>query len=83
MFQTDPDFRQVTRELLGPVDNRMEPVRVVPANHWQAARTTGQYSLIGCTVGPGFEYEDFELLRHRPAEAERLRQYHPEFSAFV
>jgi predicted cupin superfamily sugar epimerase len=38
------------------------PVCVVPAGTWQAARCTGNsHSLCGCTVAPGFEFEDFEL----------------------
>ena len=36
-------------------------VEVVPARHWQAARPLGAYALVGCTVGPGFEFADFEL----------------------
>jgi predicted cupin superfamily sugar epimerase len=36
-------------------------VHVIPANEWQAARPLGAYTLVGCTVGPGFEFEDFEL----------------------
>jgi predicted cupin superfamily sugar epimerase len=38
--------------------NRTE---VVHARHWQAARPLGAYALVGCTVGPGFEFADFEL----------------------
>jgi predicted cupin superfamily sugar epimerase len=38
--------------------NRVEIVR---ARHWQAARPLGAYALVGCTVGPGFEFADFEL----------------------
>lgn len=36
-------------------------VHVVPARAWQAAYPRGAYALVGCTVGPGFEFEDFEL----------------------
>lgn len=38
--------------------NRVEIVR---ARYWQAARPVGGYALVGCTVGPGFEFDDFEL----------------------
>ena len=34
---------------------------VVEANNWFAMRSNGEYSLIGCTVAPGFDYADFEL----------------------
>jgi predicted cupin superfamily sugar epimerase len=36
-------------------------VHVVRAREWQAARPLGAYALVGCTVGPGFEFEDWEL----------------------
>lgn len=37
------------------------PQVVVPARHWQAARSQGSWSLVGCTVSPGFRFEGFEL----------------------
>jgi uncharacterized protein len=36
-------------------------VHVIPAHEWQSARPLGAYTLVGCTVGPGFEFEDFEM----------------------
>lgn len=36
-------------------------VHVMRAGEWQAARPLGAYTLVGCTVGPGFEFEDFEM----------------------
>ena len=38
---------------------------VAPAGHWFGAAVTdpASYCLVGCTVSPGFEYEDFELAR--------------------
>lgn len=42
---------------LGP-DHR---VHVIRAGEWQAARPLGAYALVGCTVGPGFEFDDFEM----------------------
>jgi predicted cupin superfamily sugar epimerase len=61
-------------ERLGPVDGAgTRPSAVVPAGCWQAARTTGAYTLVGCTVGPGFDFADFARLDDRPAEAAELR----------
>jgi hypothetical protein len=37
------------------------PQIVVPANYWQSARSLGPWSLAGCTVSPGFEFDSFEL----------------------
>ena len=37
------------------------PQAVVPAGAWQAAQTLGNWTLLGCTVAPGFVFEGFEL----------------------
>lgn len=37
------------------------PQAIVPAHHWQAAATLGAYSLVSCTVSPGFRFEGFDL----------------------
>ncbi len=48
--------------MLGPPDGMgSEPQRSVPAGAWQSARSLGAYTLVGCTVSPGFEFSGFEL----------------------
>jgi len=37
------------------------PQAVVPAHAWQAAQCLGDWTLVGCTVAPGFEFAEFEL----------------------
>jgi len=37
------------------------PQIIVLPHHWQAARTTGAWSLVGCTVSPGFRFSGFTL----------------------
>jgi predicted cupin superfamily sugar epimerase len=37
------------------------PQAVVPAHAWQAAESLGDWTLVGCTVAPGFEFSKFEL----------------------
>ncbi len=37
------------------------PQAVVPAHAWQAAQSFGDWTLVGCTVAPGFEFAKFEL----------------------
>lgn len=47
---------------LGPdVLNGQAPQLIVPTRHWQAARSTGAYTLVGCTVSPAFRFEGFEM----------------------
>lgn len=69
---------RVRRETLGPVSAEAQPVRVVPAGCWQAARPRGAYTLVGCSVAPGFDFADFALLADHPAEAEAARRHFPE-----
>jgi uncharacterized protein len=37
------------------------PQAIVPAHAWQAAQSLGDWTLVGCTVAPGFEFAKFEL----------------------
>jgi predicted cupin superfamily sugar epimerase len=37
------------------------PQAIVPALAWQAAESGGDWTLVGCTVAPGFDFATFEL----------------------
>jgi uncharacterized protein len=37
------------------------PQIIVPANHWQSARSLGAWTLVGCTVAPGFQFSSFVM----------------------
>jgi hypothetical protein len=70
----EPTMESLGVVRLGPVDDAgTRPVHTVPAGWWQAARPTGDYTLVGCTVGPGFAFTDFALLDDRPGDAAVLR----------
>ncbi|MDE2184919.1 MAG: cupin domain-containing protein [Alphaproteobacteria bacterium] len=50
------------RRILGAdLDHGERPQLVVPPGMWQSARTLGAYTLVGCTVAPGFEFSRFEI----------------------
>ncbi|MEM9618297.1 MAG: cupin domain-containing protein [Pseudomonadota bacterium] len=47
---------------LGPhLENSEQPQAIVPPHCWQAAKSLGEWTLVSCTVSPGFEFEGFEL----------------------
>ncbi|UFX45043.1 cupin domain-containing protein [Bradyrhizobium sp. 41S5] len=47
---------------LGPdVARGEQPQAIVPAGAWQTAESSGDWTLVGCTVAPGFEFAKFEL----------------------
>lgn len=83
LWTADSGWDRIERRILGPPGSGGEPVRVVEAGLWQAARTTGAYTLAGCAVGPGFEFEDFQLLRDLPEAAEELEKRHPAAARFL
>ena len=52
----------VSEWVLGPdVATGARPQLVIDPGQWQAARSTGAWTLVGCTVTPGFEFAGFEL----------------------
>jgi uncharacterized protein len=52
----------VARVTLGPdLAAGERPQALVPAGAWQAAKSLGAWTLVGCTVAPGFEFEGLEL----------------------
>jgi predicted cupin superfamily sugar epimerase len=56
------DAGPVTRVTLGPdLAAGERPQAIVPARAWQAAASLGAWTLVGCTVAPGFEISTFEL----------------------
>lgn len=50
-----------TERLLTPDLDAGAPQVIVPAHHWQSARSMGVYTLVSCTVSPGFRFEGFTL----------------------
>jgi predicted cupin superfamily sugar epimerase len=56
---------------------------IVEGGVYQAAETTGDYSLVGCTVAPGFEFEDFSFLRDEVESKEKLFKDFPDYLKFI
>ena len=75
----DPQSAQLTRCELGSPDKGSEAVGIVPVGAWQAARSRGDYSLVGCSVGPGFEFEGFQFVSSIP---DHERHFKGELGAF-
>ena len=62
----DPRSSELRFNVLAPPSGSREPTGIVPAGIWQAARGLGDWSLVGCNVGPGFELEDFRFVATLP-----------------
>lgn len=83
LFWLDATQEHVHRVVLGPFGEDAQPVVVVPAGCWQGARTTGAYTLAGCSVGPGFAFEDFMMIEEAPGVQTILEDRHPDLAAFL
>ena len=84
LLELDARATTLARHRLGSVDGiAQRPVQTIPAGAWQAARTLGDYTLVGCTVGPGFDFADFRLLADEPAVADAVRGAWPMVAPLV
>ena len=54
------------------------PQHTVKAGNWFCARSRGKYSLVGCTVYPGFDFQDFEM-----AERAKLLNTYPQYEDVI
>ena len=70
--------RQLTR-----VGDDGAPVHTVAARNWQAARSLGSYTLVGCTVAPGFDFADFRMLADDPGLSARVRVEWPDVASLI
>ncbi|QHE94840.1 hypothetical protein PI93_019635 [Pandoraea fibrosis] len=63
IHEIDPTGKLTTTNLGADVTAGEQLQHVVPAGHWFAAQPapSTRYSLVGCTVAPGFAFEDFEM----------------------
>jgi uncharacterized protein len=58
----DPDgLKRQTQVLGADLTTGERPQAVVPANWWQSATSLGEWTLVGCTVAPGFDFVVFEM----------------------
>ena len=56
------DAMTATNYMLGPdLGAGHEPQRIVPKSWWQCAASMGAFTLVSCTVSPGFDFSGFEL----------------------
>ncbi len=61
-LRTSPDGEKTAEVRLGPdLPAGERPQKVVEAGHWQSAEPLGAWTLVGCTVAPGFEFASFEM----------------------
>jgi predicted cupin superfamily sugar epimerase len=85
ILELDAAGDNLTRHVLAPVGSgaNAEPVHTVVAGKWQAARPLGDYTLVGCTVGPGFDFSDFQLLSEDAVLSAAVRDAWPDLTSLI
>ena len=59
---TSADRRSTNSAVLGPdLRSGERPQIVIARGDWQSAQSLGDWTLVGCTVAPGFEFQHFEM----------------------
>lgn len=56
-----PESPSTTLELGDDLSAGARPQAIVPVGHWQSASPNGDWTLVGCTVAPAFEFASFEM----------------------
>ncbi len=73
----------VSRQVVAAPGEGVEALAVVSAGEWQAARTTGAYTLVTCAVGPGFDFADFRMMSDDASVADLVRARFPDAAALI
>lgn len=76
----DMDFPDVNQVFIGP--GKSDFMHVIKGGHYQAAQTTGEYTLVGCTVAPGFDFADFSFVEDQEV-IDHIHDHTPYLSKFL
>jgi predicted cupin superfamily sugar epimerase len=71
------DGKTINESIIG---EKGKYVSVIKGGLFQAAETTGDYTLVGCTVAPGFDFNDFSFISD---EADALNRIHNQFPNYA
>ena len=66
LLEIDNTSHQLSKILLSSNPQNLQYKHCIKGGNWQAAFTTGEYSLVGCTVAPAFDFADFQFLKDSP-----------------
>lgn len=56
---------------------------VIPGGRYQAAESTGEFTLVGCTVAPGFDFDDFQFLKDDETVLKSFEPHSENYRCFI
>lgn len=83
LIELQPEMLEISKTMLGLSNGSLCYKHCVQGGHWQAARSQGDYSLVGCTVAPGFDFADFKFLRDDESSRLSVLKIYPELSGLM
>ena len=78
-----PESLNMNRTTLGSPDPLLVYKHCIKGTHWQCAFSNGPYSFVGCTVGPGFEFDDFEMMAHQQQTMTAVLSKYPDVKKYM
>jgi len=82
LIDIDRHNYHANESILGDYQHTLCAQQIIPANHWQAAESLGKYSLVGCSVAPGFDFSDFAFLDAH-LDRKRIEKQYPQLNGFI
>jgi predicted cupin superfamily sugar epimerase len=79
----DPASCELQQHVLGRLADGYAALAVIPAGVWQAASSQGDHTLVSCTVGPGFDFQDFRFVRTLPGSETHFQRALAAFAAWL
>lgn len=83
LYDYDPAVDKLRIVTLGAMPQCDGYKYVISADHWQAAQSIGEFSLVGCTVAPGFDFRDFSFFSSNSAVKDNVLRQYPELERFI
>ena len=83
LVEIQSDTLEISKITLGGEKRAPKYKHHIKGENWQAAYSTGEYSLVGCTVAPGFDFSDFEFLKDDKNLCAMITGKNPELAQFI
>lgn len=83
LHRIDAALSEASAQMLAAPGDGIDATAVIPAGDWQAARTTGAYTLVTCAVGPGFDFADFTMMSDDAETADEVRRALPDAAGLI
>jgi len=83
LFEIQPDTLKISKITLGDKKGKLKYKHCISGENWQAAYSTGEYSLVGCTVAPGFDFSDFKFLKDDKRTCSAIQKQSPKLSYLI